>query len=65
MPRTQSHAELDEAAELDDGNSIELGDQHRQLSCKLVKFKVLGGYYGTDHRHFEEFCKPFVTQYES
>jgi S-methylmethionine-dependent homocysteine/selenocysteine methylase len=60
-----SHAELDEAAELDDGNPVELGDQHRELSYKLPNLNVVGGCCGTDHRHIEAICKAFVPQYAS
>lgn len=54
---SKSHAELDEAAELDDGNPVELGRQYRELRAKLRKLNVLGGCCGTDHRHVEEICK--------
>ncbi|HEX8174640.1 MAG TPA: homocysteine S-methyltransferase family protein [Pyrinomonadaceae bacterium] len=54
---TKSHAELNESAELDDGNPVELGRQHRDLLSKLKNLKVLGGCCGTDHRHVEEICK--------
>lgn len=54
---TKSHAELDEATELDDGNPVELGRQYRELTGKLPKVNVLGGCCGTDHRHVEEICK--------
>ena len=53
----KSHAELDEAAELDDGNPVELGLQYRELKRKLTRLNVLGGCCGTDHRHVEEICK--------
>ena len=53
----KSHAELDEAKELDDGNPVELGTQYRQLRETLHKLNVLGGCCGTDHRHVEEICK--------
>ena len=46
-----SHAELDEAEELDDGNPHELGHQYRQLRSKLGNLNVMGGCCGTDHRH--------------
>lgn len=46
-----SHAELDEATELDDGNPSELGRQYRDLLTKLPDLNVLGGCCGTDHRH--------------
>jgi S-methylmethionine-dependent homocysteine/selenocysteine methylase len=53
----KSHAELDEAEELDDGNPIELAAQYRQLKTKLPNLNVLGGCCGTDIRHVEEICK--------
>jgi S-methylmethionine-dependent homocysteine/selenocysteine methylase len=46
-----SHAELNEAVELDDGNPVELGHQYDELRGKLVNLNVLGGCCGTDHRH--------------
>jgi S-methylmethionine-dependent homocysteine/selenocysteine methylase len=54
---TKSHAELDEATELDPGNPAELGLQYRELKGKLARLNVLGGCCGTDHRHVEEICK--------
>ena len=54
---TKSHAELDEAAELDDGNPEELGRQYHQLKAKLPRLNVLGGCCGTDHRHVEAVCQ--------
>lgn len=48
-----SHAELDEAEELDDGNPVELGDDHRELRRLLQRLNVYGGCCGTDHRHVE------------
>lgn len=46
-----SHAELDEAEELDDGNPLEFGEQYRELSSILRNLRVVGGCCGTDHRH--------------
>jgi len=46
-----SHAELDEAEELDDGNPEELADEIRRLEVLLPALKVLGGCCGTDVRH--------------
>jgi len=57
---TKSHAELNESAELDEGNPVELGRQHRGLFSKLKNLNVLGGCCGTDHRHVEEICKACV-----
>ncbi len=51
-----SHAELDQATELDDGNPIELGLQYRNLRSRFGHINVLGGCCGTDHRHIEQIC---------
>lgn len=48
-----SHAELDNAPELDTGNPAELGAEHRALAARLPRLAVLGGCCGTDHRHIE------------
>jgi len=48
-----SHAELDEAEELDEGNPEELGLQYHHLRSKLPNLNELGGCCGTDHRHVE------------
>ena len=48
-----SHAELDEAEELDDGSPSEFGRDHAVLSRMLPNLRVLGGCCGTDHRHVE------------
>jgi S-methylmethionine-dependent homocysteine/selenocysteine methylase len=47
----RSHAELDEAEELDEGDPVELGAEHRALRPRLPHVAVLGGCCGTDHRH--------------
>lgn len=49
-----SHAELDEATELDDGNPAELGSYYRNLLSRHSHINVLGGCCGTDHRHVEQ-----------
>ncbi|MAQ86359.1 MAG: homocysteine S-methyltransferase [Maritimibacter sp.] len=46
-----SHAELDEAETLDDGDPDEFGALHAALSRQLPSLKVVGGCCGTDHRH--------------
>ncbi len=46
-----SHAELDEAEELDEGDPAELAERHRELHARLPAIRVLGGCCGTDHRH--------------
>ena len=58
---TCSHAELDEAEELDDGNPEELGMQYRELRKKLPNLNVLGGCCGTDYRHIEAICKACIS----
>jgi homocysteine S-methyltransferase len=46
-----SHAELDEATELDAGNPEELGRQYADLQRLLPSLRVVGGCCGTDIRH--------------
>jgi S-methylmethionine-dependent homocysteine/selenocysteine methylase len=58
---TKSHAELNESAELDMGNPIEFGRQHRALMDKLKNINVVGGCCGTDHRHAEEICRAYIA----
>lgn len=53
----RSHAELDEAPDLDDGNPEELGGEYRALRHSLPNLRVVGGCCGTDHRHVEAICK--------
>ena len=52
----RSHAELDAALDLDDGDPVELGQQYRELRRSFGQFTVLGGCCGTDHRHVEQIC---------
>lgn len=56
-----SHAELDEAEELDDGDPEEFGLLHRELADLLPNLRVLGGCCGTDHRHVEHVCRNRVA----
>jgi S-methylmethionine-dependent homocysteine/selenocysteine methylase len=46
-----SHAELDEADELDEGDPVALGAGYAALRAHLLNVKVLGGCCGTDERH--------------
>ena len=57
-----SHAELDEAEELDDGDPRELGGDHRRLMEALPNLCVLGGCCGTDHRHVAAIADACVPQ---
>jgi homocysteine S-methyltransferase len=47
----KSHAELDEATELDDGDPDELARDYRALMDLLPGLRVVGGCCGTDLRH--------------
>ncbi len=49
-----SHAELDEAEELDSGDPLELGAEYAELKRSLRQLSVMGGCCGTDHRHIEQ-----------
>jgi S-methylmethionine-dependent homocysteine/selenocysteine methylase len=51
---TRSHAELDEAEELDEGDPADLGARYAELRERLPRLNVLGGCCGTDHRHVAE-----------
>jgi S-methylmethionine-dependent homocysteine/selenocysteine methylase len=48
-----SHAELDEATELDDGDPDDLAGRYVELRASLPAVNVLGGCCGTDIRHLE------------
>jgi S-methylmethionine-dependent homocysteine/selenocysteine methylase len=48
-----SHAELDEATELDEGDPADLGARYAALRAAQPQINVLGGCCGTDHRHVE------------
>jgi homocysteine S-methyltransferase len=47
----RSHAELDNAAELDPGDPLALGQEYRAIVREFPHINVLGGCCGTDHRH--------------
>lgn len=49
-----SHAELDEATELDAGDPVELGALYRELRGLLPNLTVMGGCCGTDHGHVDQ-----------
>lgn len=49
-----SHAELDEAEVLDDGNPQELGQQFADIRSHFPHINVIGGCCGTDYRHIEQ-----------
>ena len=55
----KSHAELDEAETLDDGNPQKLGADYVALKEKLRNLNVLGGCCGTDYRHVKAICEAY------
>ena len=50
----KSHAELDEAPELDAGNPAEMAGQYRELEDRMPWLNIFGGCCGTDLRHVTE-----------
>lgn len=57
----KSHAELDEATELDRGNPHELGNVHKQLKETFTQLNVFGGCCGTDEEHVLEIFNQVTT----
>jgi S-methylmethionine-dependent homocysteine/selenocysteine methylase len=53
---SKSHAELDEATELDEGDPTDLAARHAALRDRLPAVTVLGGCCGTDARHVAAIC---------
>jgi len=56
----KSHAELDEADELDEGDPAALGAEHGALRPRLGAVTVLGGCCGTDRRHVEAIGRAWI-----
>jgi len=52
-----SHAELDEADELDPGDPVELGREFAALRDALPQLCVIGGCCGTDDRHLRSIAR--------
>lgn len=60
----RSHAQLDNAALLDDGDCAELAEQYQTLRARLPQLTVLGGCCGTDLRHLQaiaDTCVPHTV----
>ncbi|HEX2526026.1 MAG TPA: homocysteine S-methyltransferase family protein [Geminicoccus sp.] len=53
----RSHAELDEATELDIGDPKALAQDYRRMRDQLRRLCVMGGCCGTDHRHLRAICE--------
>jgi homocysteine S-methyltransferase len=58
---TLSHAELDEAETLDDGDPDDLAARYVALRERLPRLGVLGGCCGTDHRHVRAMCERWLA----
>ncbi len=52
----KSHAELDAATELDDGDPRDFGQRTAELRRRHGRLTVFGGCCGTDHRHVGAIC---------
>lgn len=50
----RSHAELNEADDLDDGDPVEFGEETAALGGYLSRMNIVGGCCGTDHRHADQ-----------
>lgn len=57
---TKSHAELDEAEDLDQGDPDDLAERYRALRPLMPGLNVVGGCCGTDERHIEAICTAFA-----
>lgn len=60
-----SHAQLNEAAELDAGNAAELGQEYAGLKRQLKNLNVMGGCCGTDHRHIEQIAAACLPLFQN
>jgi homocysteine S-methyltransferase len=58
---TLSHAELDEAKELDSGDPDDLAQRYVALRRALPELEVLGGCCGTDIRHVNAICDAWLA----
>jgi S-methylmethionine-dependent homocysteine/selenocysteine methylase len=55
---TLSHAQLDAATELDEGDPVELARAHDRLRLRLPNLALVGGCCGTDSRHVAAMWNP-------
>ena len=58
---TRSHAELDEAEELDSGDPDDLARRYVELRQELPELEVVGGCCGTDIRHVTAICDAWLA----
>lgn len=57
----RSHAELNESPDLDEGDPVAFGAEHRALRELLPRLTVVGGCCGTDHRHVDSICRALTA----
>lgn len=62
---SKSHAELDEATELDSGDPAELASQYAELKRQLGQLNILGGCCGTDPHHIREIARVCVPLFNT
>lgn len=60
----RSHAELNEAPDLDVGNPVELGKQYARLKRRMPNLNVMGGCCGTDRRHIEQIARACLPLFQ-
>jgi len=60
----RSHAELNEAPDLDAGNPVELANQYARLKNHISTLSVMGGCCGTDHRHIEQIAQACLPLFQ-
>lgn len=61
---SKSHAELDQASELDSGDPVGLANQYANLKRRFSHLNIFGGCCGTDAHHIREIaraCAPLFT----
>lgn len=60
-----SHADLNEATELDSGDPMELGQHYLHLKTQLRSLTVFGGCCGTDTRHIEQIASACLPLFDN
>ncbi len=58
---TRSHAELDEAEELDSGDPADLAERYVALRRELPELEIVGGCCGTGIRHVTAICDAWLA----
>ena len=58
---TRSHAEIEDATELDEGDPLDLAARVLELREALASVNILGGCCGTDARHVDAICDAWAA----